>query len=45
MIICENKKGWKAYNLVLSFLKQVLFFVLGVTHGNPIFAEVGDEKR
>ena len=38
----KNKKVLKAQDLVLLFLKkEILFFVLGVAHGDPIFAQVG----
>ena len=41
MIFCQNKKVLKAYDLVLLFVKKKLFFVLGMAHGDPIFAQVG----
>ena len=43
MIFCQNKKVLKGYNLVLSILKK-LFFVLGVAHGEPIFAQIGPKN-
>ena len=34
----------KAYDLVLLFLQKKLFSVLGVAHGDPIFAQVGPKN-
>ena len=34
----------KAYDLILLFLQKKLFFVLGVAHGDPIFAQVGQKN-
>ena len=40
-MIFDEKKFLKAYDLVLLFLKKSCFFVLGMAHGDPIFAQVG----
>ena len=31
----------KAHDLVLLFLKKILFFVLGVAHSDPFLGQVG----
>ena len=37
MIYWWNKKFWKVYNLLLSFLQKIFLFVLGVAHTDPFF--------
>ena len=44
MIFWENKRFLKPDDLLLLFLPKKLFFILGVTHDNPFFVQIGPEK-
>ena len=40
----DKVKSLKVYDLVLLLLQKKLFLVLGATHGDPIFAQVGPKN-